>query len=83
MQNSHPTNHLSMLNSKTLLGICAEVDSQLNHKPKIVLFTKLENGLNSTIYAKFFILDAGFLMRPIIIIPTFMLYHIIYTKYLA
>ena len=31
MQNSHPVKYLSMPTSKTLLGIGAEVDSQLSY----------------------------------------------------
>ena len=58
MQNSHPIKHFSMPISKTLLGMCAKVDSQLSHTSKKVLFTKLDNGLNSTIYAKIFTLGA-------------------------
>ena len=58
MQSSHPIKHLSMPTSKILLGMDAEVDSQFSHTSKIVYFTKLENGLNLTAYAKIFTLDA-------------------------
>ena len=58
MQNSHPIKHLSMPTSKTLLGMGAEVDSQLSHTSKILYFTKLDNDLNLTVYAKIFTLDA-------------------------
>ena len=36
----------------------AELDSQLSHTSKIVYFTKLDNGLDLTIYTKIFPLDA-------------------------
>ena len=49
--------YLSMPTSKTLVGICAEVDSQISHTSKITLFTKLENGLNLTICPKTFSLN--------------------------
>ena len=39
-------------------GGFAEVDLQLTHTSKIVLFTKIDNSLDSTIYAKIFTLDA-------------------------
>ena len=55
---SHPIKYLLMPTSKTLLGLCAEVDSQLSHTSKIAIFAKLENGLNSIIYAKISTLDA-------------------------
>ena len=42
----------------TWLTLCAEVDSKLSHTSKIVLFTKLDNGLISTNYANIFTLDA-------------------------
>ena len=58
MQNSHPIKHLSMHTSKALLGMGAEVDSQLSHTSKILYFTKLDNDLNLTVYAKIFTLDA-------------------------
>ena len=50
--------------SKTMLQMRAEVDSQLSHTSKIVLSTKLDNGLNSTIYANIFTLDVGVLNAP-------------------
>ena len=56
MQNSRPIKHLSMP-TKTLLEIGAEVDSQLSHTSKTVYFTKQDNGLNLTFYAKIFTLD--------------------------
>ena len=84
MQNSHPVKHLSMPTLKTLLGMGAEVDSQLRHTSKIVYFIKLDNGLNLTVYAKIFTRRlTGFLKHPIVILPTLILHHIIYTKYLA
>ena len=84
MQNSHPVKHLSMPTSKTLLGMGAEVDSQLSHTSKIVYFINLDNGLNLTVYAKIFTRRlTGFLKHPIVILPTLILHHIIYTKYLA
>ena len=52
MENSHPIKTLSMPTSKILLGMGAKVDSRLSHKSKIVYFTKLDNGLNLTAYAK-------------------------------
>ena len=84
IQNSHPVKHLSMPTSKTLLGMGAEVDSQLSHTSKIVYFINLDNGLNLTVYAKIFTRRlTGFLKHPIVILPTLILHHIIYTKYLA
>ena len=84
MQNSHPEKHLSMPTSKALPGMAAEVDSQLSHTSKIVYFVKLDNGLNLTVYAKIFTRRlTGFLKHPIVILPTLILHHIIYTKYLA
>ena len=84
MQNSHPVKHLSMPTSKTLLGMGAEVDSQLSHTSKMVYFIKLDNGLNLTVYAKIFTRRlTGFLKHPIVILPTLILHHIIYTKYVA
>ena len=84
MQNSHPVKHLSMPTSKTLLGMGAEVDSQLSHTSEKVYFIKLDNGLILTVYAKIFTRRlTGFLKHPIVILPTLMLHHIIYTKYLA
>ena len=84
MQNSHPVKHLSMPTSKTLLGMGAEVDSQLSHTSKIVYFIKLDNGLILTVHAKIFTRRlAGFLKHPIVILPRLILHHIIYTKYLA
>ena len=47
-----------MPTSKILLGMGAEVDSQFSQTSKIVYFTKLENDLNLTAYAKVFTLDA-------------------------
>ena len=58
MQNIHPIKHLSMPTSKTLLGMGAEVDSQLSHTSKILYFTKPDSDLNLTVYAKIFTLDA-------------------------
>ena len=58
MQNSHPIKHLLMPTSKTVLGMGAEVDSQLSLTSKILYFTKLDNGLNLTVYTKIFTLDA-------------------------
>ena len=58
MENSHPIKRLSMPTLKTLLGMGAEVDSQLSHTSKILYFTKLNNDLNLTVYAKIFTLDA-------------------------
>ena len=95
MQNSHPVKHLLMPTSKILLGMGAEVDSQLSHTFKIVYFIKLEyktrvcfikldSGLILTVYAKISTRRlAGFLKHPIVILPRLILYHIIYTKYLA
>ena len=57
MQNSHPIKYLSMPTSKTLLGMVAELDS-LSHISKILYLTKLDNGLNLTVFAKIFTLDA-------------------------
>ena len=73
-----------MPTSKTLLGMGAEVDSQLSHTSKIVYFIKLDSGLILTVYAKIFTRRlTGFLKHPKVILPTLMLHHIIYTKYLA
>ena len=84
MQNSHPVKHLFMLTSKTLLEMGAEVDSQLSHTFKIVHFIKLDSGLNLTVYAKIFTRRlTGFLKYPIVTLPTLILHHIIYIKYLA
>ena len=52
MQNSHPVKYVLMPTSKTFLGMGAEVDSQLSHISKTVYFTKLDNGLILTVYAK-------------------------------
>ena len=74
MQNSHPVKYLSMPTSKTLLGMSAEVDSQLSNTFKIIYFIKLDNSLVLTVYAKIFTRRlTGFLI----------FHHIIYTKYLA
>ena len=84
MQNSHPVKHLSMPTSKTLLGMGAEVDSQLSHTSKIVYFIKLDNGLILTVYAKIFTRRlTGFLKHPVVVLPTLILHLIIYTKHLA
>ena len=84
MQNSHPVKHLSMPTSKALLGMGAEVGSQFSDTSKIAYFTKLDNGLNLTVYAKIFTTRVtGFLKHPIVILPTLILHHIIYTKYLS
>ena len=84
IQNSHPVKHLSIPTSKTLLGMGAEVDSQLSHTSKIVYFIKLDNGLNLTVYAKIFTRRlTGFLKHSIVSLPTLILHHIIYRKYLA
>ena len=84
MQNSHPVKHLLMLTSKTLLAMGAEVDSQLSHTSKIVYFIKLHNGLILTVYAKIFTRRlTGFLKHSIVSLPTLILHHIIYRKYLA
>ena len=84
IQNSHPVKHLSMPTSKTLLGMGAEVDSQLSHTSKIVYFIKLDNPLILIVYAKIFTRHlTGFLKNPTVILPTLILHHIIYTKYLA
>ena len=84
MQNSHPVKHLSMPTSKTLLGMGAEVDSQLSHTSKIVYFIKLDNGLILTVYAKIFTRRlTGFLKHPVVILQTLILHLIIYTKHLA
>ena len=73
MQNSHPVKHLF-----------AEVDSQLSHTSKIVYFIKLHNGLILTVYAKIFTRRlTGFLKHSIVSLPTLILHHIIYRKYLA
>ena len=83
MQSSHPVKHFSMPTSKTLLG-SAEVDSQLSNTSKTVYFIKLDNGLILTVYAKIFTRRlTGFLKHPIVILPTLIFHHIIYTKYLA
>ena len=84
MENSHPVKHLSMPTPKTLLGMGAEVDSQLTHTSKIAYFRNLDNGLILTVYAKIFTRRlTGFLKHPIVILPTLKLHHIIHTKYLA
>ena len=70
--------------SKILLRMNAEADLQLGYTYKIVYFIKLDNGLILTVYAKIFIRClTGFLKHPIVILPTLILHHIIYTKYLA
>ena len=84
MQNSRPVKHLSIPTSKTLLGMGAEVDSQFSHTSKIVYFIKLDNSLILTAYAKVFTRRlTGFLKYPIVILPTLILHHMIYAKYLA
>ena len=84
MQSSHPVKHLSMPTSRTLLGMGAEVDSQLSHTSIIVYFIKLDNSLILTVYAKIFTIRlTGFLKDPIVILPTLILHHIIHAKYLA
>ena len=73
-----------MPTSKTLLAMGTEVDSQPSHTSKIVYFIKLDNGLILTAYAKIFTRRlTGFLKHPIVILPTLILHHIIYTKYVA
>ena len=81
MQISHPVKHLSRPTLKILLGMGAEVDSQLSHKSKIVYFIKLDNGFILTVYAKIITRRlTGFLKHLIVILPTLLLHHIIYTK---
>ena len=84
MQNSHPVKHLSMPTSKSLLGMAAEVYSQLSYISEIVYFIKLDDGLSLSVYAKIFTRRlTGFLKHPIEILPTVLLHHIIDAKYLA
>ena len=66
MQNSYPVKHLSMPTSKTLLGIGAEVDSQLSHTFKVVYFIKLDNGLNLTVCAKIFTRGLTGFLNPLV-----------------
>ena len=84
IQNSHPVKHLSIPTSKTLLGMGAEVDSQLSHTSKIVYFIKLDNGFILTVYAKVFSRRfTGFSKHPIVILLTLILHYLSYGKYLA
>ena len=84
MQSTYHRKRPSMPTSKSLLGMGAEVDSQLSHTSKIAYFIKLNNGLILTIYAKIYTRQmTGLLKHPIIISPTLILHHINYTKYLA
>ena len=54
MQNNHSLKHLSMPTPKRLLGMGAEVDSQLTHTSNIVYFIKLDSSLILTVHAKIF-----------------------------
>ena len=84
MQSTYHRKRPSMPTSISLLGMGAEVDSQLSHTSKIVYFIKLDSGLILTVYAKIFTRHlTGFLKHPIVILPTLILHHVIYTKYLA
>ena len=75
MQGIHPAKHVSMPTSKRLVGMSAEVDSQLSHTSKIVYFIKLDNGLILTVYTKIFTRRlTGFLKHPIVILPTLILH---------
>ena len=81
MQNSHPIKHLSMPTSKTLLGMCPEVDSQLINVSKIVLCKTRQwlkfNYLRKNLHTRHL---TWLLMSLIVIIPTLILHHIIYIK---
>ena len=75
MQDIHPAKHVSMPTSKRLVGMSAEVGSQLSHTSKIVYFIKLDNGLILTVYTKIFTRRrTGFLKHPIVILPTLILH---------